>query len=98
MEIRRRPALHEQPVPERRPVNQEPPLPSFTVVNFHSSYAFTNAVQVFAGVDNAFDKAYSPFATFTALGGLPPNFNLTNPRTYSPSPPRTYFAGIRLSF
>jgi iron complex outermembrane receptor protein len=78
--------------------NQEPPLPSFTVVNFHSSYAFSNAVQLFAGVDNAFDKTYATFGTFTALGGLPPNFNLTNPRTYSPSPPRTYFAGIRLSF
>ena len=78
--------------------NQEPPLPGFTVVNFHSSYAFTNALQLFAGVDNAFDKTYSTFATFTNPGGLPPNFNLTNPRTYSPSPPRTYFAGIRLSF
>jgi hypothetical protein len=33
--------------------NQEPPLPGFTVVNFHSSYAFTNALQLFARVDNA---------------------------------------------
>jgi iron complex outermembrane recepter protein len=78
--------------------NQEPPLPGFTTVNFHSSYSFTNAIQLFAGVDNAFNRTYYSFATFTDLGGLPPNFNLTNPRTYSPSPPRTYFAGIRLRF
>jgi iron complex outermembrane receptor protein len=78
--------------------NQEAPLPGFTVVNFHSSYAFSNTLQLFAGVDNAFDKTYYTFATFTELDGLPPNFNLTNPRTYSPSPPRTYFAGVRLSF
>ncbi len=78
--------------------NQEPPLPGFTVVNFHSSYTVSNAVQILAGVDNAFDRTYYSFGAFAALNGLPPSFNLTNPRTYSPSPPRTYFAGVRLSF
>ena len=81
--------------------NQEAPLPSFTVVNFHTTYSFSpgaQGLQVFGGVDNAFDKTYYTFATFTQLDGLPPNFNLTNPRTYSPNPPRTYFAGIRLRF
>ena len=81
--------------------NQEAPLPGFTVTNFHTSYAFSPGAQgleVFGGVDNAFNKTYYTFATFTDLGGLPPNVNLTNPRTYSPSSPRTYFAGIRLRF
>lgn len=78
--------------------NREPPLPGFTVVNFHSSYTLSNALQLFAGVDNAFDRTYYTYGTFSALAGLPPNLRLTNPRTYSPSPPRTYFAGIRLSF
>jgi iron complex outermembrane recepter protein len=78
--------------------NQEPPLPGFTVVNLHSSYTLSNALQLFAGVDNALDRTYYTYGTFSALAGLPPNFHLTNPRTYSRSPPRTYFAGIRVSF
>ena len=82
--------------------NREAPLPGFTVVNFHTSYSFTpgsgQGLQVFGGVDNAFNKTYYTFGTFAQLDGLPPNVNLTNPRTYSPSAPRTYFAGIRLRF
>ena len=81
--------------------NQEAPLPGFTVVNFHTSYAFSpgaQGLQVFGGVDNAFNKTYYTYATFTELDGLPPNFNLTNPRTYSPSQPRTWFVGLRLRF
>jgi iron complex outermembrane recepter protein len=78
--------------------NQEAPLPGFTVVNFHSSYALTKDVQVFGGVDNAFAKTYYTFGTFSQLDGLPDSVNLTNPRTYSPSPSRTYFAGVRLTF
>jgi outer membrane receptor protein involved in Fe transport len=78
--------------------NQEPQLPSYTVVNLHSSYQVSQSLQVFAGIDNAFDKTYYTFGTFAQLDGLPPNFALSNPRTYSPSPPRTYFGGIRLSF
>jgi iron complex outermembrane receptor protein len=78
--------------------NQEAPLPGFTVVNFHTSYALTAGVQLVGGVDNAFDKTYYTYGTFTGLDGLPDNVNLTNPRTYSPSPPRTWFAGVRLTF
>ncbi|MDB6088698.1 MAG: hypothetical protein JWN85_1482 [Gammaproteobacteria bacterium] len=78
--------------------NQEPQLPSFTVVSFHSSYQVSTALQVFGGVNNAFDKTYSTFGSFTDFAGLPPNLNLSNPRSYSPSPPRTYFGGVRLSF
>jgi iron complex outermembrane recepter protein len=78
--------------------NQEPQLPSYTVVNFHGSCQVSKSLQVFAGIDNAFDKTYYTFGAFAQLNGLPPNFNLSNPRTYSPSPPRTYFGGIRLSF
>jgi outer membrane receptor protein involved in Fe transport len=78
--------------------NQEAPLPGFTVVNFHTSYALSDALQLFGGVNNALDRTYYTYGAFASLGGLPPNYNLTNHRTYSPSAPRTWFAGVRLSF
>jgi outer membrane receptor protein involved in Fe transport len=67
-------------------------------VNFHTSYEVSKSLQVFGGLDNAFDKTYATFGSFTELDGLPPNIDLSNPRNYSPSPPRTYFAGLRLRF
>jgi len=78
--------------------NQETPLPGFTVVNFHTSYALYETLQLFGGVNNALDRRYYTYGAFASLAGLPPNYNLTDPRTYSPSPPRTWFAGVRLSF
>jgi hypothetical protein len=51
------------------------------------------------GIDYApFDQTCYTFGSFAGLAGLPPNFNLSDPRAYSPGPPRTYFGGIRLSF
>ncbi|HXX47258.1 MAG TPA: TonB-dependent receptor, partial [Myxococcota bacterium] len=77
--------------------NQEAPLPGFTVVDARASFRLARALELFAGVDNLFDKTYYTYGAFTQLDGLPPNFNLTDPRTYSPSPPRTFFAGLRLA-
>ena len=77
--------------------NQEAPLPGFTVVDAHASFQLGHALQLFVGVDNLFDKTYYTYGAFTELDGLPPNFDLTDPRTYSPNPPRTYFGGFRLT-
>jgi len=78
--------------------NQEPKLPPYTVVDLHSSYQLTHWLRVFAEVDNLFDRTYYTYGTFIQLDGLPPNVNLTDPRTYSPSPGRTLFGGVHLSF
>ena len=78
--------------------NQEPKLPAYTVVDLHSSYQLTHGLRVFAEVDNLFDRTYYTYGTFTQLDGLPPNFNLSDPRTYSPSPGRVFSAGIHLGF
>jgi iron complex outermembrane receptor protein len=77
--------------------NQEAPLPGYTVVDLHASVQVAHALQLFVGIDNLFDKTYYTYGAFTALDGLPPNVALTDPRTYSPSPPRTYFGGFRLT-
>jgi outer membrane receptor protein involved in Fe transport len=90
VEDRRRRPLHERLTSLRRRIESGAPAAVLQEVS--------QSLQVFAGVDNAFDKTYYTFGTFAQLGGLPPNFNLSNPRTCSPSPTRTYFGGIRLSF
>lgn len=77
--------------------NQEPKLPSYTVVDMTSSYQIRKWLKVFAEVDNLFDRTYYTYGTFTQLDGLPPNFNLTDPRTFSPAPGRVIYAGVHLS-
>lgn len=77
--------------------NQEPPLPDYAVVDLHGDYRLSRSLQLFVSIDNLFDKTYYTFGSFAELDGLPPSVNLTDPRTYSPSPPRSFFAGVRLT-
>ncbi len=77
--------------------NQEPKLPGYTTVDLHSSYKITNGFELFGEVENLFDRYYT-YGTFTELDGLPPNFNLTNPRTYSPAIGRVFYGGVRVKF
>lgn len=76
--------------------NQEPPLPSSTTIDLHSSYQITPNIQLFGEIENLFDGRYYTYGAFTELGGLPPNIELTNPRTYSPAPGRLFYAGVRV--
>jgi iron complex outermembrane receptor protein len=75
--------------------NQEPKLPGFATVDLHTDYRLGDHLELFAEADNLFDKRYYTYGAFTELDGLPPNFDLTNPRTYSPAPGRTVFIGMR---
>jgi outer membrane receptor protein involved in Fe transport len=78
--------------------NQEPKLPGYVTIDLRSSYQIGSHLEVFGQVQNLFDQTYYTYGTFTKLDGLPPNFNLTNPRTYSPAPGRTIYGGVRLQF
>jgi iron complex outermembrane receptor protein len=75
--------------------NQEPPLPAYMVVDLHAAWRAAQALELFVSVDNVFDRTYYNYGTFTRLDGLPPNYNLTDARSYSPSPPRSFFGGLR---
>jgi iron complex outermembrane recepter protein len=75
--------------------NQEPKLPGFATVDLHTSYKLGSHLELFGEIDNLFDKRYYTYGAFTELDGLPDNFNLTNPRTYSPAPGRLFFIGLR---
>jgi outer membrane receptor protein involved in Fe transport len=78
--------------------NQEPKLPGFVTVDLRSSYKIGSHVELFAQIENLFDRRYYTYGAFTDLGGLPPNFDLSDPRTYSPSPGRRFAVGARLRF
>ena len=77
--------------------NQQPKLPSYATVNLRSAYQINAQFALFGEIQNLFDRDYYTYGSFTELDGLPPNFNLSNPRTYSPAPGRLYFAGLRAS-
>jgi iron complex outermembrane receptor protein len=78
--------------------NQEPKLPAYTTVDLHSSYKLGGGFELFGEIENLFDRHYFTYGAFTELDGLPPNFALTNPRTYSPAPGRLFYGGVRASF
>jgi iron complex outermembrane receptor protein len=78
--------------------NQEPRLPAYATLNLHTSYKLNSWATLFGEIDNLFNATYYTYGTFTQLDGLPPNFHLTDPRTLSPSPGTTFFAGFRIGF
>lgn len=78
--------------------NQQPKLPGFVTANLRTSYQLGPRVQLFGEIENLFDQRYYTYGAFTQLDGLPPNYALTNPRTYSPSPGQSLTVGARVSF
>jgi iron complex outermembrane recepter protein len=78
--------------------NQESPLPAYGVVNFHTSLKVNKWASFFVNVDNLFNRTYYTYGTFTQFDNLPPNLNLTDPRTLSPSPGRVVYAGLHATF
>lgn len=73
--------------------NQEPPLPAVIVFDLHGSWQVAPAARLFVKVENLFDRNNFAYGTFTQLDGLPPNFQLSDSRAFSPSPGRTYYVG-----
>lgn len=78
--------------------NQEPRLPAYGVLNLHTSLKVNKWTTFFVELDNLLNRNYYTYGTFTQLDGLPPNFNLTNPQTLSPSIGRVAYAGVHVHF
>ena len=87
--------------------NLNPELPGYTVASLRTSYQITKNVQVFANIQNVFDRNYSTFGILgdpTGVGapGVPPNGALgdpdVSPEFQSPAMPRAYFGGVKISF
>jgi iron complex outermembrane receptor protein len=87
--------------------NLNPELPGYTVASLRSSYQLSKNVQVFANIQNLFDRRYSTFGilgdpTGVGAAGVPADGAFgdpdVDPRFQSPAMPRAYFGGLKISF
>src|SRR5262249_53985987 len=82
--------------------NQEPKLPGYAVVNVHASYQINKTIQIYGKINNLLDNHYAPYGTFFDTAQLP-NFAaggapFTNAQTVNPAYPRTFYAGMKVTF
>ena len=81
--------------------NQLDTVAGYTLVNLRARYQFSEQFEIFAIVNNLFDKE---FETFGLLGEEPGELevpiieDLTIPLFLGPAPPRAAFAGLRYTF
>jgi iron complex outermembrane receptor protein len=82
--------------------NQAPKLPSYTVFNVHASYQINKSLQIYGKVDNVFDNRYATYGTFFDTATLPNFANggaaFTDARSLSPARPRSFYAGLKMTF
>jgi outer membrane receptor protein involved in Fe transport len=82
--------------------NQAQQLPSYTVVNLHTSYQINKTFQIYARADNIFDNRYATYGTFFDTTAVPNFANggnaFTDPRSVSPARPRAIYAGLKVTF
>jgi outer membrane receptor protein involved in Fe transport len=78
--------------------NLNPRTRPYAVVDLSSSYRVTDGIEIFATARNLFDKKYETFGTFSPTTDVPiPEVpGASNPRSLSPAPPFSVFAGVRL--
>jgi iron complex outermembrane receptor protein len=87
--------------------NQLSPIPGYTVVNLHSTYKPAPHLEVFASVDNLFNRRYATWgilsdSTGVNAPGVPPDGVTNGPgvdnRFLSPAAPLQAFGGLRILF
>jgi iron complex outermembrane receptor protein len=82
--------------------NQEPKLPGYAVVNVHASYQINKTIQIYGKINNLLDNHYATYGTFFDTNALPNFANggaaFTNAQTLNPAYPRTFYAGMKVTF
>ena len=82
--------------------NQAQKLPSYAVLNLHSSYDISKSLQIYARIDNVCDNHYATYGTFFDQTALPNFANggaaFSDARSLSPARPRAVYAGMRVTF
>jgi iron complex outermembrane recepter protein len=87
--------------------NQLAPLPGYTTINLHSTYKPVPHFELFASINNLFNRKYATWGILsdpTGIGapGIPPNGVTNGPgvdnRFLSPAAPFEAFGGVRISF
>jgi iron complex outermembrane receptor protein len=85
--------------------NQLAPIPGYFVVNLHSSYRPVPHLELFASVNNLFDRKYATWGILSDPTGIGapgiPTAGVTNgpgvdTRFLSPAAPLEVFAGVRI--
>ena len=70
---------------------------SYNLVNLKANYYFmvfqNLSINVYAGINNAFDERYAASILTNAVG-----FGSQLPRYYYPGNPRNYFGGLQLNY
>ena len=82
--------------------NQAPKLPDYTVFNVHASYQINKSLRIYGKIDNLFDNRYATYGTFFDTAALPNFANggtaFTDARSLSPARPRSFYAGLKMTF
>ena len=87
--------------------NQLAPIPGYTVVNLHTVYKPVPQFEIFASINNLFNRKYATWGILsdpTGIGGpgIPPNGVTNGPgvdnRFLSPAAPLEAFGGVRITF
>jgi iron complex outermembrane receptor protein len=87
--------------------NQLAPIPGYTTVNLHTTYKPVSHFEVFASINNLFNRKYATWGILsdpTGIGGpgIPPNGVTNGPgvnnRFLSPAAPLEAFGGVRITF
>ena len=85
--------------------NQNPKLPFYNVLNFHTSYQVTDHFQVFGIINNVTDRHYATYGTFYDTGTDAGNVNATlannaggNAQSVTVAQPLSVYGGVKVSF
>ena len=80
--------------------NLTPKLPGFFVLNLNAAYQLTSRLQLFVRVENATDRTYYTYGTFSPTSSiyLAQAPTASNPRSYSPAAPVGAYGGVRFRF
>jgi iron complex outermembrane receptor protein len=80
--------------------NQNKQLPAYWATNVHSSYQFTEHLQVFADIRNLFNRRYAIYGTYSqpnsVANAIPVALN--DPRTVTLAQPLSIYGGIKMSW
>ncbi|HTP76666.1 MAG TPA: TonB-dependent receptor, partial [Rhizomicrobium sp.] len=77
--------------------NLTPPTAGYIVLDAAARFRVSPGIELYAGVDNLFDRKYETFGDFSPTAAVPiaQAPGASNPRSLSPGAPRTFTAGLR---
>jgi outer membrane receptor protein involved in Fe transport len=79
--------------------NLNPKTPPYFVVDLTTRYRVGPRIELFASIENLLDAKYETFGSFSPTADVPiaEAPSATNPRSLSPAPPISAYAGVRLT-